>query len=95
MLVVCHGNDSILATSIQTFVIIVIVIVQVRTDLVTREVVRDVVKAILVSGQQTAQKEKSRSPLMYYWHDKAYVGAAHGFIGILFMLLQVGKTFIS
>ncbi|KAK4325887.1 hypothetical protein Pmani_003544 [Petrolisthes manimaculis] len=61
---------------------------EVRTDLVTGEVVRDVVKAILASGQQTAQKERSRSPLMYYWHDKAYVGAAHGFIGILFMLLQ-------
>ena len=25
------------------------------------------------------------------WHEKHYVGAAHGIIGIIFMLIQVKK----
>jgi hypothetical protein len=28
---------------------------------------------------------------MYVWHDKHYVGAAHGMVGILYMLLQVSN----
>lgn len=26
---------------------------------------------------------------MYSWHDKEYIGAAHGLAGILYLLLQV------
>lgn len=26
---------------------------------------------------------------MYTWHEKHYVGAAHGIVGIIYMLLQV------
>ena len=29
------------------------------------------------------------SPLMYTWHEKHYLGAAHGLAGILTLLLQV------
>jgi len=29
---------------------------------------------------------------MYTWHDKHYVGAAHGVVGIMFMLLQTLST---
>ena len=28
---------------------------------------------------------------MFMWHEKHYVGAAHGIVGIMFMLLQVKK----
>ncbi len=31
---------------------------------------------------------------MYVWHDKHYVGAAHGILGILYMLLQVSVFLI-
>jgi len=51
-------------------------------------VVRKVVEAMLKSGQAMARSSKSRSPLLYAWHDKVYVGAAHGLAGILCMLLQ-------
>ena len=28
---------------------------------------------------------------MYMWHEKHYVGAAHGIVGIIYILLQVTK----
>jgi len=51
-------------------------------------VIRKVVEAILKSGQVMSKTTKSRSPLMYAWHDKVYIGAAHGLAGILSLLLQ-------
>ena len=48
------------------------------------------ISAILESGHALARKEKLRVPLMYEWHEKKYLGAAHGLMGIIFMLLQVG-----
>jgi len=51
-------------------------------------VIRKVVEAIIRSGQAMARSTKSRSPLMYAWHDKVYIGAAHGLAGVLTMLLQ-------
>lgn len=51
--------------------------------------IRNVVQAVLSSGQQLSAEEKSRSPLMYQWHDSFYLGAAHGLAGIFYMLLQV------
>ncbi|XP_014674670.1 PREDICTED: lanC-like protein 1 [Priapulus caudatus] len=34
----------------------------------------------------------SKSPLMYQWHDKQYLGAAHGISGILYVLMQADDT---
>lgn len=51
--------------------------------------IRNVVQAVLSSGQELSAEEKSRSPLMYQWHDSFYLGAAHGLAGIFYMLLQV------
>jgi len=50
-----------------------------------------VVAAILASGQQAAagQNQAERGPLLYEWHHKHYIGAAHGTAGILYMLMQV------
>jgi hypothetical protein len=31
------------------------------------------------------------APLYYEWHEKAYLGAAHGYSGILFLLLTAAK----
>lgn len=35
------------------------------------------------------QKKSERCPLLYEWHKKQYVGAAHGMAGIYYLLLQV------
>ncbi|XP_071528976.1 lanC-like protein 2 [Panulirus ornatus] len=53
------------------------------------KMVRSVVTAILDSGRALSRKGKWSSPLMYQWHEKHYLGAAHGIVGILFLLLQV------
>ena len=52
---------------------------------------QQVCHAILDSGKSLSKHERSISPLMYTWHDKHYVGAAHGIVGIMFMLLQVSS----
>jgi hypothetical protein len=52
---------------------------------------RQVVSAVLRSGQNLAQREGRHVPLMYMWHGKYYLGGAHGIAGILYMLLQVMK----
>ncbi|XP_063883577.1 lanC-like protein 2 isoform X1 [Scylla paramamosain] len=57
--------------------------------------VRAVVAAILDSGRSMAQRRKSKVPLMYQWHEKDYLGAAHGTAGILFMLMQAKEHLTS
>lgn len=50
-----------------------------------------VVTAIVESGKNFSaeQKKSDRCPLLYEWHKKQYVGAAHGMAGIYYLLLQV------
>lgn len=47
------------------------------------------VMAILDAGQRGSRSYASDSPLMFMWHGKRYLGAAHGLAGILTVLLQV------
>lgn len=53
------------------------------------ELIRQVIEAILNSGKSLARSCQSPCPLMYEWHLKYYLGAAHGIAGILYLLLQV------
>lgn len=52
-----------------------------------------VVRAIIDSGRKLSStryhKEGRMPPLQFEWHDKEYVGAAHGYCGILSTLLMV------
>lgn len=50
-----------------------------------------VVTAIVESGKKMSaeQKKTERCPLLYEWHKKQYIGAAHGMAGIYCMLMQV------
>ncbi|XP_027197937.2 lanC-like protein 2 [Dermatophagoides pteronyssinus] len=58
-------------------------------QILDNNLIRSVVEKILESGQLTSRKEKNPiAPLVYYWHEKGYVGAAHGYAGILYMLLE-------
>ncbi|XP_053714791.1 lanC-like protein 2 [Synchiropus splendidus] len=49
-----------------------------------------VVTAIIESGKSFSaeQKKTERCPLLYEWHKKQYIGAAHGLAGIFYMLMQ-------
>lgn len=58
------------------------------SESITDDVIRQVLTAIIDSGQRTAsQCGTTEAPLFFYWHDSAYVGAAHGFCGIIYHLL--------
>lgn len=46
--------------------------------------VQSILKSILEEGAKNAN---GRMPLMWEWHGKKYLGAAHGVVGILYVLL--------
>lgn len=48
--------------------------------------------AILDAGESESRASASHSPLMFSWHGKQYLGAAHGLAGILTVLLQVAPV---
>lgn len=59
------------------------------STIISDELIRSVVMAILNSGIRTARKHPEiGSPLVYFWHDSQYVGAAHGYTGIAYLLLE-------
>lgn len=57
-------------------------------------VLSQVVTAVVESGKNMSaeQKKTERCPLLYEWHKKQYIGAAHGMAGIYYMLMQVREA---
>ena len=47
------------------------------------------------SGREMAHHQKWKHPLMYAWHDKHYLGAAHGLAGIFYILMLVIVLFYN
>lgn len=78
---------------------------QVSLPLISDSLIRSILTSILESGKATASSLRSTNlrsgsstsnsspfpPLFYFWHDSPYVGAAHGFSGILYFLLKCRK----
>lgn len=56
-------------------------------ETIPQTVIRQVCERIIESGRALSRAQRSSSPLMYEWHDKKYLGAAHGLVGILHTLL--------
>uniref|UniRef100_A0A3Q2CUZ8 LanC lantibiotic synthetase component C-like 2 (bacterial) n=1 Tax=Cyprinodon variegatus TaxID=28743 RepID=A0A3Q2CUZ8_CYPVA len=65
---------------------------EVGADTVDNDTITKVVTAIVESGKNMSAEEKKtdRCPLLYEWHKKQYIGAAHGLAGIYYMLMQPG-----
>lgn len=63
---------------------------EIAPDAVDEATIAKVVTAIVESGKNLSKEEKKseRCPLLYEWHKKQYVGAAHGLAGIYYMLMQ-------
>lgn len=63
---------------------------EIGPEAVDEATISQVVTTIVESGKSfsTEQKKSERCPLLYEWHKKQYVGAAHGLAGIYYMLLQ-------
>ena len=53
-----------------------------------RTLIKKILKHIVVQGYTFARNIKSDFPLMWQWHGKMYLGAAHGICGILTVLLN-------
>ncbi|XP_028425322.1 lanC-like protein 2 [Perca flavescens] len=65
---------------------------EIGADAVDESTIAKVVMAIVESGKNMSaeQKKTDRCPLLYEWHKKQYIGAAHGLAGIYHMLMQPG-----
>ncbi|CAI9568609.1 unnamed protein product [Staurois parvus] len=63
---------------------------EIGPDTVPQATIKELVDAILESGKTLSKEEHKteRCPLLYQWHKKQYVGAAHGLAGIYYMLMQ-------
>merc|ERR1712168_1527101 len=62
---------------------------QVSVNVVPDGVIQQIVDDIIKDGIKGKENHYTSSlPLYYEWHDKEYIGAAHGYVGILYMLLQ-------
>ncbi|XP_038616255.1 lanC-like protein 2 [Tachyglossus aculeatus] len=63
---------------------------EIGPDTVPQSTLREVVSAIIESGKNLSREERKteRCPLLYQWHRKQYVGAAHGMAGIYYVLMQ-------
>ncbi|XP_074549623.1 lanC-like protein 2 [Halichoeres trimaculatus] len=63
---------------------------EIGANTVDEETITKVVTAIVESGKNMSaeQKKTDRCPLLYEWHKKQYIGAAHGLAGIYYMLMQ-------
>ncbi|XP_062415306.1 lanC-like protein 2 [Pungitius pungitius] len=65
---------------------------QMGADTVEQGTIAEVATAIVESGKNLSlgQKKTDRCPLLYEWHKKQYIGAAHGLAGIFCTLMQPG-----
>ncbi|CAJ0917568.1 unnamed protein product [Ranitomeya imitator] len=67
---------------------------EIGPDTVPQATVKELVDAIIESGKNLSKDEHKteRCPLLYQWHKKQYVGAAHGLAGIYYILMQAVRT---
>lgn len=60
---------------------------------VPADLIHAVVSQIIKEGRENGLEPDSPFPLTFFWHDKLYLGAAHGLAGILLILLYVKEMF--
>uniref|UniRef100_A0A914RQ93 Uncharacterized protein n=1 Tax=Parascaris equorum TaxID=6256 RepID=A0A914RQ93_PAREQ len=59
-----------------------------QKDVISMKRIKAVVRKMIESGRSYAVEHNSPTPLMYQYHGREYLGAAHGLMGILQMLLR-------
>ncbi|KAL4222306.1 LanC-like protein 2 [Mactra antiquata] len=67
----------------------------IKPDTIDRDIILKVYKCVIDSGIHMSQQQGWRHPLMYAWHDKHYLGAAHGIAGIFYILMQVNDDSVK
>ena len=64
------------------------------SNIITDNLIRSVITSILNSGIEASKCSTIESPLVYFWNNEPYVGAAHGYAGIVYLLLE-SKNFLT
>ncbi|OWF39348.1 lanC-like protein 1 [Mizuhopecten yessoensis] len=58
-------------------------------DTIDNSIIYKIFQSVIDRGRGLSREKGFHHPLMYQWHDKYYLGAAHGLAGILTTLMQV------
>lgn len=58
-------------------------------NVIPLDIINDLSHLIIKQGRSYAIEGKFKCPLMWKWHKREYIGAAHGITGIIFTLLHV------
>eukprot|EP00761_Pharyngomonas_kirbyi_P007187 gb/GECH01007196.1/.p1 GENE.gb/GECH01007196.1/~~gb/GECH01007196.1/.p1 ORF type:complete len:507 (+),score=112.33 gb/GECH01007196.1/:1-1521(+) len=64
----------------------ILLVKETSSDIITDSVVETLCDRIMSDGYHFGN---FKCPLLWEWHDKKYLGAAHGIVGILYILLDV------
>ncbi|KAM3725969.1 LanC-like protein [Dirofilaria immitis] len=83
-----NGADEILVGRAGFLAAILTLRMRLHHDIVSNLCVKKVVDCIIDSGRCYAKRHGCRAPLMYQYYNVEYLGAAHGLMGILQMLLS-------
>lgn len=62
---------------------------ELNTEIISQSDMERLAQVILDSGQSYARENEHEVPLMYQYHGREYLGAAHGVSAILFSLLNI------
>lgn len=62
---------------------------QLKTDIISQDDMKELAQVMLKSGREYARANEHSVPLMYQYHGREYLGAAHGVSAILLSLLNI------
>jgi len=68
---------------------------EVNKSAVEDRTLNEIISRLMELGRQMAEREHSEAGLMFEWHDKKYLGAAHGLAGIVYILMQCADSLSS
>ncbi|CAG9539666.1 unnamed protein product [Cercopithifilaria johnstoni] len=83
-----NGADEMLVGRAGFLAAILTLRMRLHHDIISNSHIKKVIDCIIDSGRRYAKRYKSRAPLMYQYYNVEYLGAAHGLMGILQMLLS-------
>ncbi|VDO50244.1 unnamed protein product, partial [Brugia timori] len=81
------GDDELLAGRVGFLAAVMTLREHFSHKTIPDDCVEKVVNKIIASGRSYASSKQFKMPLMYQYHGRHYLGAAHGLMGILQMLL--------
>uniref|UniRef100_F1KWH5 LanC-like protein 3 n=1 Tax=Ascaris suum TaxID=6253 RepID=F1KWH5_ASCSU len=82
------GDDEMLAGRAGYLAAVLNLRLTLQKDVISTKRIKAVVQKMIESGRSYAVEHNSPTPLMYQYHGREYLGAAHGLMGILQMLLS-------